>query len=235
MVRVTKAPEVRRAELLDVASELVEKVGFDRMSVEAVTRSAGVAKGTFYHYFSSKEELLYALLERLGDGLAGHITRAVATARGTATVRLQALVDAAADYKTTHAHRYSSVPFLYRRENQLLRHRLYAVWAEATRPVLLHLIQQGVADGSFAVLDTESAADAVLTLWYEGADRLWLRAIAEPAADIFAEVLVTGGAGLKQAQERILGMPDGAIELVIDQKLVEAVTPLYHATREVMS
>ncbi|MEN0071429.1 MAG: hypothetical protein AAGC63_10510, partial [Propionicimonas sp.] len=75
----------------------------------------------------------------------------------------------------------------------------------------------------------------VLTLWYEGADRLWLRAIAEHDADSIAAVLVAGGAGLKQAQERVLGMPDGAIELVIDQRLVDVVKPLYNATRELMS
>ncbi|MEN0070946.1 MAG: TetR/AcrR family transcriptional regulator, partial [Propionicimonas sp.] len=136
MARVVKNPEVRRAELLDVAFGLVQQVGFDGMSVEAVTTTATVAKGTFYHSFASKAELLYQLLERLGDGLTGHISNAVESTPGTARVRLQALVNAAAEYKTTHTGEYSWVTFLYRRENQLLRYRLYSVWAEATRPVL---------------------------------------------------------------------------------------------------
>jgi hypothetical protein len=85
------------------------------------------------------------------------------------------------------------------------------------------------------VLDVESAADAVLTLWYEGADRLWLRAIAEDDADSFAAALITGGAGLKQAQERVLGMPDGAIDLMLDERLTAVVKPLYNATRELVS
>jgi len=235
VARVVKEPDVRRAELLDVAFDLVQRVGFDGMSVESITTTAGVAKGTFYHYFASKDELLYQLLERLGDDLTGHISQAVEATPGSARERLQALVDAAAEYKTNHTGRYAWLTFLYRRENQLLRYRLYAVWAAATRPILRALIEQGVDDGSFAVLDVEAAADAVLTLWYEGADRLWLRAIAEADADSFATALVTGGAGLKQAQERVLGMPDGAIEFVLDDRLVAVVKPLYNATRELVS
>ena len=74
MARVTKAPEVRREELLDVAFELCRSHGFEAMSVEQVTQSAGVAKGTFYHYFSSKDDLQVQLVRRLGEALFDHLS-----------------------------------------------------------------------------------------------------------------------------------------------------------------
>ena len=56
--------EKRRNELLDAALRLLARESYDKTSVAAITREAGVSKGTFYVYFRSKEELLEALIER---------------------------------------------------------------------------------------------------------------------------------------------------------------------------
>lgn len=74
MARVTKAPDVRREELLDVALKLCMSVGFDAMSVEQITATAGVAKGTFYHYFRSKDDLEAQLVRRFGESLLAHLS-----------------------------------------------------------------------------------------------------------------------------------------------------------------
>ena len=50
--------------LMDAASKHIGQVGFSKTSVEDITRSAGVAKGTFYTFWSSKEEFFFACLER---------------------------------------------------------------------------------------------------------------------------------------------------------------------------
>lgn len=63
--RVTKRPEERNEELLDAAERLFAERGIDATTVEDITRAAGVAKGTFYLYFGSKEHILAALRERL--------------------------------------------------------------------------------------------------------------------------------------------------------------------------
>lgn len=56
--------ETRRAELADVALRLWAERGFDATSVAAIADAAGVAKGTFYLYFPSKQALLEAVLRR---------------------------------------------------------------------------------------------------------------------------------------------------------------------------
>jgi AcrR family transcriptional regulator len=62
--RVTKRPEERVEELLDAAERLFAERGIDETTIEDITRAAGVAKGTFYLYFASKEHVLAALRER---------------------------------------------------------------------------------------------------------------------------------------------------------------------------
>lgn len=56
--------ETRRAALAEVALKLWAERGYDRTSVEAIAREAGIAKGTFYLYFETKGVLLLEVLRR---------------------------------------------------------------------------------------------------------------------------------------------------------------------------
>ena len=58
-------PDARRSELLDAALCVLGKRNPTEVCVEDVTRAAGAAKGTFYRYFPSWEDLLLALREHL--------------------------------------------------------------------------------------------------------------------------------------------------------------------------
>lgn len=60
----TKPAEVRLDELMDAAQQLFIDKGYDATTVSDIVRDAEVAKGTFYHYFTSKNEILSALRER---------------------------------------------------------------------------------------------------------------------------------------------------------------------------
>ena len=56
--------EARRSALGDVALRLWAERGFDQTSVAAIAEEAGIAKGTFYLYFESKDALLLDVLRR---------------------------------------------------------------------------------------------------------------------------------------------------------------------------
>ena len=56
--------QARQAALCEVALKLWAERGFDQTSVEAIAREAGIAKGTFYLYFESKDTLLLEVLRR---------------------------------------------------------------------------------------------------------------------------------------------------------------------------
>jgi AcrR family transcriptional regulator len=65
----TKQPEVRRDQLLEAAEKLFAEKGYAETTVLDIAEAAGVAKGTFYLYFPSKEHCVSALKERLMQGL----------------------------------------------------------------------------------------------------------------------------------------------------------------------
>jgi AcrR family transcriptional regulator len=73
----TKPPEERRDELMNAAQNLFIEHGVGQTTIEQITAAADVAKGTFYLYFSSKEDVLAALRQRYVQGLLAAIKSAV--------------------------------------------------------------------------------------------------------------------------------------------------------------
>ncbi|NLD49304.1 MAG: TetR/AcrR family transcriptional regulator [Clostridiaceae bacterium] len=67
MGRITKDAEERKNEILDAARELFLENGIEKTSVSEIVKKVGVAKGLFYYYFRSKEDLVNALFERFID------------------------------------------------------------------------------------------------------------------------------------------------------------------------
>lgn len=69
--------EYRRDELLDAAQELILDRGVTATAVSDITDKAGVAKGTFYLYFDSKDHIVAGLHGRLTEGMAGLVEDAL--------------------------------------------------------------------------------------------------------------------------------------------------------------
>jgi AcrR family transcriptional regulator len=63
---------------MNAAERLFLSAGVAPTTIEHITSGAGVAKGTFYLYFSSKDEVLAALADRFGQKLLERIKTAVA-------------------------------------------------------------------------------------------------------------------------------------------------------------
>jgi TetR/AcrR family transcriptional regulator, transcriptional repressor for nem operon len=58
-----------RDQILNAASRLIHVQGYQSTSLDDVLRESGVGKGNFYYYFKSKEDLGYAIIDRLARAL----------------------------------------------------------------------------------------------------------------------------------------------------------------------
>lgn len=61
-----------RLNILNITYEMVKKYGITHTSIEKITKACGIGKGTFYHYFSSKEALILDLIEKQGKDSFRH-------------------------------------------------------------------------------------------------------------------------------------------------------------------
>lgn len=64
-MRVVKEAEERKNEILDAAERLFGAKGFDGTSTGEILDAVGIARGTLYYHFKSKEEILDAMISRM--------------------------------------------------------------------------------------------------------------------------------------------------------------------------
>ena len=81
--REEKSGRIREA-LFRAAAEVVGEVGYADASIALITRTAGVAQGTFYNYFESRQDILDQLLPALGARMRVHVREQARTGNGFA-------------------------------------------------------------------------------------------------------------------------------------------------------
>ena len=62
-------PELRRQQIVEAATQVFFEMGYEGASLRDLAARVGINKATVYHYFASKEEILYHILREVGGGL----------------------------------------------------------------------------------------------------------------------------------------------------------------------
>lgn len=159
MARTVKKPEERRADIVEVAKRLFGTKGYESTAMQDVMRELGIAKGTIYHYFRSKEELLEAVIEDIVDESVEHMQRAANEASGNAFDKIRVLVGAG---RVAEEHR-EVLDQLHRSDNSGMHARLLAATLQRQAPLYAQAIQQGCDEGAFRTGAPLEAAEFVLT------------------------------------------------------------------------
>jgi AcrR family transcriptional regulator len=151
----------RRRELVATAKRLFLVRGFAQTSVSAIVREAGVAQGTFYLYFKSKQ----AVLPYLRAEVLGHYLQAFE--ESTADKAMPADQRLVAALVRIHAVMREQVPLIRVFREATSSEEIEQIWLEGretlSRP-FAQLIAAGRHDGSFAVDDDRIAAHLALAL-----------------------------------------------------------------------
>lgn len=62
-------PEEKRRRLIEAAWDEMTSVSFDKVSINRIIQNANISRGSFYQYFTDKNDLLHFLLEQIRGGL----------------------------------------------------------------------------------------------------------------------------------------------------------------------
>lgn len=230
-VRVLKAPEVRRAELIDCAQRLFLSQGYERTTINDVIQATGLSKGAFYHHYRSKEELLEAIAARFaGDSLA--FTRDLRSDDGlNALQRLNRLLAMGRDWKLEHMGELKAMfTVLLSPANAVLYHRIVEAVFAVLAPALAEIIEDGKAQGLFDTGDARTAADTLLWL-SNGRRPLVVAAMATADTDVEAaiEVIVTRVRAEEAIVDQILGLPAGSVQLLGPEDAIRQMLRAWHA------
>lgn len=153
--------DARRAEIVTAAAAAFTERGLANTAVSDIVRAAGIAQGTFYLYFESKDGVVLAVAERIADAMIERIEEAVAAPGGTAVEKLLALRDVFGDADLL-AHSSELVESLHLPGNRTIHDRLTDHLTPRLVAIFEQVIAQGVEEGLFDVSDVPAAAWFVL-------------------------------------------------------------------------
>ena len=118
----------------------------------------GIAKGTIYHYFTSKEHLLEAVVDELAEGYVRRREAELAVTEGDALARLAVLFSP--DHRSEGEK--STTESLHKVGNVKLHTRLLAVLVLRLAPVVADLVAQGCEEGVFQTEHPLEVAELLL-------------------------------------------------------------------------
>ena len=158
MVRTVKKPEERRQEIIVIARELFQRKNYESTTMQDIMNALGIAKGTIYHYFKSKEELLEAVIEDSVHEYIAGMEKVLNETEGTGLDKMRTLIisgNVEKQYEDILEH-------LHRPGNVSMHTRQLAVTVSKLAPLYEISIQQGCEEGIFQTKHPLECAEFLL-------------------------------------------------------------------------
>jgi AcrR family transcriptional regulator len=207
--------EETKDRILDAAQQLFFGRGYASTSVAEIIRAVDIAKGTFYHHFSSKEELLDEIVFRFTDEVLAAVMPIVNDPKMRADEKLGEFFVRGFAWKIADVDRfYGLLRAIYSDENLLFRRKVTERTTLLVSPILATMVRQGVEEGVFETPIPDRAGELALrlaTALTEQSASLFLELLDDPsAADRIAEL----SSDIEYAVERLIGAPEGTISIL---------------------
>lgn len=160
-MRIVKEAEERKNEILDVAEKLFGERGYDATSTNDILKEIGIARGTLYYHFKSKEDILDAIIERMTGSL---VAKANEIARKTGVSVLQRLTLMMMALNVNNDLGHEIMEQIHKPQNALMHQKMQERLLAGVNPIVTSLIEEGIAQG---ICQTDYPAEvAEMTLLY---------------------------------------------------------------------
>lgn len=166
---ISTEPNDVREKILATGQRIMGGKGFSAVGLNEILTAAGVPKGSFYHYFGSKEAFGEALLDDYFEDYLADMDRMLLPSARPAADRLVAYFDAWHDNQSFHDCQGKCLAVKLGAEVADLSEAMRSALDRGTSAIIQRMgraIEAGVADGSLSVEDTPDAvAQSLYQLW----------------------------------------------------------------------
>lgn len=201
----------KRNHIIQTANTLFLEKGYEVTSVDHILEKAGISKGTFYHYFSHKLELLEAIVDNFTLSYVEPLDTIVSNREMNAVEKLNACFELNQILKKENqAILIQVIAIWFKEENLIYKERLYSSIKKVLMPSLTRILKQGLEEGSFNITDAGEAAALIVQLIAGSRDR-FIEEIMKTEPDLITikNVVKT----YQQCLERTLAVPAGSLKI----------------------
>lgn len=181
-----------RSDIIKVGTELISRQGYNATGVEMVLKEAGVPKGSFYHYFKSKEEFGLAVMEVFADYYSQRMTALLQDTTLSPLARIRKLLEGSLQrFSNNQCSKGCLIGNLGQEmadQNERFRARLDEIFNDWRRLFAGCLSEAQTAKELDSRLDVEVLASFVLSGWEGSILRAKVMKSPQPLQD-FIEVL----------------------------------------------
>jgi TetR/AcrR family transcriptional regulator, transcriptional repressor for nem operon len=210
MARIVNKEEYnkKRNEILDTAQKLVYTIGYDQMTIQDILNETKMSKGAFYHYFTSKSDLLEALITHMLYGIMDTIQPIVDDPNLSGLEKLNKYFKQAASWKTARKPFFIAViKSWYSDGNILVRIKSEQATIKIARPMIDKIIAQAIEEGDIHTDFPEYATQMIFNVFI-GLGDIMVDSILSPEPNPdFKRVLLAHTTAI----ELILGVKPGSL------------------------
>ncbi len=145
MVRITKGLKKRRQEIITTARQLFQAEDYDTITMQRVVEELGIAKGTIFYYFDSKENLLKAVVENITEEDSTRKQLLIEKTKGNALDKIRAVMQ----MDSIALQNPALLKHLHRPSNAGMHTQLLAVMILNEASLYEELIREGCNEGIF--------------------------------------------------------------------------------------
>ncbi len=145
-MRISKSPEDRKKEIVDVAEELFTTKGYSQTTINDILRKIGIAKGTFYYYFKSKEDVMDAIVERFIEIGVKAAEKIAADPNLKAPEKILQIIMA---QNPDESGKDRMIEELHQVNNAEMHQKSLVETIVRLTPILTKVIEQGIREGTF--------------------------------------------------------------------------------------
>ncbi|MGW8826105.1 TetR/AcrR family transcriptional regulator [Paenibacillus sp. JNUCC32] len=148
-MRIVKKAEERKNEILDAADTLFGQKGFDGTSTNDILEKVGIARGTLYHHFKSKEDIMDALIDRYTVRLLDR-AQAIALDKSIPVIERIIRVVMALNISGDGESSKEIMEHIHKPQNALMHQKIHKVIINGVPPILTDIIREGIEQGLFS-------------------------------------------------------------------------------------
>lgn len=158
-MRIIKDPDERRKEILDVAEKLFITKGYPKTTIDDILKTIGIAKGTFYYYFKSKEEVMDAIVMRF---IATGVLAAKAIAADPNLTVYEKFLQIIMGQKPEESYKEQMINQLHLVNNAEMHLKSVVQSVLQLSPVMTEVLEQGIKENIFHTPYPKEAMDLLL-------------------------------------------------------------------------